>query len=148
MTDDAVTSEGSRSKVTQAAAGVLSGRSLDAAIAEKVMGWTRTGQQITIRWGAATADEWLMPESSFGFGRAVVDPSQIPHYSTDLNTCFEAQAKRIEKVGMVTYLHALAALCGVVWGGNTCEDYEGFATADATTRCRAMLACSYNKGRA
>lgn len=89
----------------------LSGRELDAAIAQHVMGWRAMDRSRKL-------------------------PHYLPHYSTSLDACAEAEEEHPNKSA---YAYALAdETCGSFMPGSP-EDALAMATASADQRCRAML---------
>ena len=131
----------------------LSGRELDAAVAEKVMGLD------------VKMCEYLHSQSRWidGKGTSVQSPSPcswvnpgmwhpIPAYSTDLNACREAELKAVEMFGWDAYAEALGQYADfdktvldldptVKMNKWRCasELARAFCLATAEQRCRAIL---------
>lgn len=110
-------------------------RELDCEVAERIMGWSGP-----VQWcGEGTPDDPLGP---YMWEPDTVPVSRtenliVPSFSTDLNACFEAQAKCIERLGQV---YADELLLHVGGDGGSAEDaFEPLITASAKQRCVAML---------
>jgi len=118
-------------------------RELDKQIGIRVMGlWVyHYDKGYTPYWMLVTPDLTpvnFMYHENERTSEALAWEEDMPYYSTDLNACFEAQAKCIEMVG-IEYGDALAEIVGV---HNCADKYDAFtvlATATAEQRCRAML---------
>jgi hypothetical protein len=113
----------------------LSGRELDAAVAERVMGWERVHEEST--WNGYATHKQLLGSSPAGRKYGCYDPVYgVPHYSRDWSSgglVIEEMRKRTESREWTTFVEFLA-------DETDCDYDELMMKISPDLICRAALA--------
>lgn len=142
---------GAGSKATVKLDAALSGRELDAAVAERVMGWRWWATKLRYSEDVRKAlhhpefknDEWWLADSSEEmFGDGPANPF-MPHYSENIAAAMEVENRILDLKLEVPYAEALWLEVNQQDAANNRYAWWRIMHASAEQRCRAALqACA------